>query len=107
MPKRKTIEEIEEIDTPTEAHEAVIDDETGLPWDTAEDVSLPEDTKPVQLSPYEGCVIWGSWRGSAEGWWEVTDGKLVRVPDAHQLHPWKRRLDHLPGNIVPSEMELA
>lgn len=61
----------------------------------------------AELHPWEGCSVWGSWRGGPEGWWEVTDGKLVHVSTSEQLHPWKQRLDHIPGNKIPDEMELA
>jgi hypothetical protein len=108
MPKRKKY--LDELTT-TSGDEAfdVVPDDSGI---TSVEVTLdpepaPEVARSVQLSPYEGCVIWGSWRGIGPGWWEVAGGKLIRVPDAHQLHPSKKRLDHLPGNLIPDEMELA
>lgn len=136
MPKRKKIDEsenevIENLDVDAEAGSlgADYEQDTGpeiydtrlLPggelveegepiiWLEGKSISesMLEVAKPVQLSPYEGCSVWGSWRGGPECWWEVTDGKLVRVFDSWHLSPSKPRLDHIIGNKIPDEMELA
>jgi hypothetical protein len=100
MPKRK-FEDVEDLENFTDMPSGL--EETIEPAEVPEEVIEP----PAAPHPFEGCSIWGSWRGSPDSWWEVASGKLIRIPNAHALHPTRKRFDHLPGNIIPPDLELA